>query len=105
MGFHLTYSPCSGRLCRAVVVVGDVVSAGPRQYPQPTRPHTALHLNIRDKDMTVSKGLVTIVTGRGGALQNGKGGGASEVLPLRKGEGAQTSFRPAIFPFCSPPSP
>ena len=32
------------------------------------------------------------------------GGGACEVLPLRKGGGAK-SFGPAIYPFCSPPLP
>ena len=31
-----------------------------------------------------------------------RGGGAQKVLPCLEGGGTQ-SFRPAIFPFCSPP--
>ena len=33
----------------------------------------------------------SLITGRGG-LQNGRGGGAREVLPLRKGGGGGKSF-------------
>ena len=36
-----------------------------------------------------NKGLVTNY-GEGGGLQNGRGGGASEVLPLRKGGGGKS---------------
>ena len=36
----------------------------------------------------------SLITGRGGGggLQNGRGGGACEVLPLRKGGGGQQQF-------------
>ena len=41
---------------------------------------------IRPTLLYLFKGLVTNYTGRGGGLQNGRGGGgAREVLPLRKG--------------------
>ena len=32
-----------------------------------------------------------------------KGGGGRKVLPCLGGGGGAKSFRPAIFPFCSPP--
>ena len=34
----------------------------------------------------------SVITGRGGGLQNGSGRGAHEVVPLRKGGGGRESF-------------
>ena len=40
-------------------------------------------------------------TGGGGG---GGGGGAQNVFPCLEGGGGAKCFRPAVFPFCSPPS-
>ena len=36
----------------------------------------------------------SLIAGRGEGLQNGRGGGAREVLPLRKGDGGRKKLKP-----------
>ena len=58
------------------------------------------------RSLKPSKGLFTNYERGVGGLQNGSGaGGHVTFYPYEKGRGGRKSFRPAIFPFCSPPSP